>query len=663
METRASSNAVIARYDYTLLVTGHRQRVVDHTGATTTYSYDDLYRLVNETITNPILGNVVNTYTYDEVGNRTYSIQNGVHTAYTYDANDRLLTAGGETYTYDANGNTLTVAIDSELTTNTYDANNRLIHMVKQVGGSVVDDVRYEYDIDGLRVAKNDDGVATKFVLDKNRDYGQVLAELDASNQPSVTYVYGDDLISQQRAGNDSFYLYDGHGSTRALADSTGSITDTYDYDAFGSLLDTTGTTENSYRYTSEQFDASLGQYYLRARYYDPSIGRFTQMDSWLGSASDPVTLHKYAYGNLDPINHTDPSGHFGLMEFGAANSIATELTLMQVNAGISLLDFSLTGNVEMPSASSLGIAAVSAIAPIAGFKILKLLSNKFRQACNSFTEETPVLTDSGPKAISDLAIGDKVWAFNDDTGQLELQEVVHFIERSGTYTLVHLTTESGEVLSATEGHPFYVKTAHGWQWIEAGEITKGAIVRDRDGNEQHIVALETSEFQGIVYNLTVANDHTYFVGDDRVLAHNATVCTPLFWSSRSADKLFYGVVEGGKAKGFHHRPGGLDPDSARLIRKSTVVDSGKWTGAYKAKVEICESGQCYKKTDESTFFPDSWSRSRVQNEVTSAYNNALVSFGGKVPPGGFVSKSSNGYPIFIVTKPDGELVTAYPHF
>lgn len=73
-------------------------------------------------------------------------------------------------------------------------------------------------------IAKNDDGITTNYLVDKNRDYGQVLKELDSANTETVSYLYGDDLIKQTRASNDSYYLYDGHGSARALSDAAGSI-------------------------------------------------------------------------------------------------------------------------------------------------------------------------------------------------------------------------------------------------------------------------------------------------------------------------------------------------------------------------------------------------------------------------------------------------------
>jgi RHS repeat-associated protein len=79
---------------------------------------------------------------------------------------------------------------------------------------------------------------------------------------------------------------------------------------AFGEMLNESGTTENSYRYTGEQFDSNLNQYYLRARYYNQGVGRFTQMDTWMGNDGDPITLHKYLYANVDPVNGSDPSGY-----------------------------------------------------------------------------------------------------------------------------------------------------------------------------------------------------------------------------------------------------------------------------------------------------------------------------------------------------------------
>ena len=89
----------------------------------------------------------------------------------------------------------------------------------------------------GVRVSSTVGGVLTRYVVDKNRDFAQVLEEVDGLGALVVRYVHGDDLISQSRAGTTSYYHYDGLGSTRALSNDTGGTTDTYTYDAFGNLI------------------------------------------------------------------------------------------------------------------------------------------------------------------------------------------------------------------------------------------------------------------------------------------------------------------------------------------------------------------------------------------------------------------------------------------
>jgi RHS repeat-associated protein len=106
-----------------------------------------------------------------------------------------------------------------------------------------------------------------------------------------------------------SFYGYDGGGSVRQLTNAAGTVTDTYNYDAFGNLLNSTGSTPNNYLYRGEQFDPSLNLHYLRARYYNPAIGRFMGRDPFGGYLDEPATLQKYLYTGSDPVNWVDPSG------------------------------------------------------------------------------------------------------------------------------------------------------------------------------------------------------------------------------------------------------------------------------------------------------------------------------------------------------------------
>jgi RHS repeat-associated protein len=122
---------------------------------------------------------------------------------------------------------------------------------------------------------------------------------------------------------------FDGHGSVRFLTDSTGAITDTYDYDAFGNLLAQTGATLNNYLFAGEQFDPVLGVYFNRARYYDQRAGRFWSTDTWDGNDEDPISLHKYLYVSANPVNRVDPSGHEGLGELSVSIAIQTQLFVM----------------------------------------------------------------------------------------------------------------------------------------------------------------------------------------------------------------------------------------------------------------------------------------------------------------------------------------------
>jgi len=101
----------------------------------------------------------------------------------------------------------------------------------------------------------------------------------------------------------------DGLGSIRRLTDEAGTITDGYTYSAFGELLAHTGSDSQPYSFTGEPLDPNSGWQYHRARWMDPSVGRFLGMDPWDGSEFEPVTLHKYLYGNSDPLGLVDPSG------------------------------------------------------------------------------------------------------------------------------------------------------------------------------------------------------------------------------------------------------------------------------------------------------------------------------------------------------------------
>ena len=302
LSTQVSS---LASYTYTLDAAGNRTTVTELGGRTVNYTYDDLYRLTSESIANDphgINGNA--SYSYDPVGNRlnrSSSITPVPSQSSSYDANDRLTSDG-----YDNNGNTTTNNGNSYA----FDYEN---HLTTLNGGSA----RYEYDGDGNRVAKTVGGVTTNYLVDTNNPtgYAQVVDELQ-DGTVFRSFTYGHDRISERIVGSSlSFYQYDGHGSVRQLTGASGTITDAYDYDAFGNLIYRSGTTANDYFYCGEQFDANLGFYNLRARYLNPSSGRFWTMDSFMGAPNDPLTLHKYVYAKSNAVSNVDPSGLAGIAE------------------------------------------------------------------------------------------------------------------------------------------------------------------------------------------------------------------------------------------------------------------------------------------------------------------------------------------------------------
>jgi RHS repeat-associated protein len=281
------------------------------------WTYDGINRLTNETISlDPNNKNGSVGYGLDPVGNRTSltSSLSGVNSASsTFNANDER---AGESY--DANGN-VTAAGGK---TFSYDSEN---HLVSMNGGAVT----IVYDGDGNRVAKTVNGVTTQYLVDdlNPTGYPQVVEEL-VGGAVARQYTYGLQPISQNQSISStwtpSFYGYDGLGTVRQLTSSGGSITDTYDYDAFGNEVHSTGTTPNNHLYRGEQFDSDLGLYYLRARYYNPTTGRFMSRDpenpgsfDSNGNPVDPKTLHKYLYADGDPVNGFDPTGHNDDEEYG----------------------------------------------------------------------------------------------------------------------------------------------------------------------------------------------------------------------------------------------------------------------------------------------------------------------------------------------------------
>ena len=326
-ETVDSDSNLVVKYVYTLGASGERLKV-EELDRTVEYGYDELYRLTSETITKG-KNKTTCAYEYDSVSNRTLKTVNGVDTVYIYNSLNQLISENDTTYEYDLNGNLVRVIGVGKSSLYEYNAENKLVKATVQQGNNVVVET-YTYDYAGNRTSKTTktngkSPVKVKYLND-NSSLTNVLVEIGTNGDEICYYTIGADLVSQEIDGEVYTYIYDGHGTVRALANSKGKVTDTYTYDAFGNLISSTGSTANNYLYCGEQFDETTGLYYLRARYMDTSIGRFISQDSYAGSTADPASLHKYLYCNADPVNNIDPSGYFLFsLAAGSASSVAID--------------------------------------------------------------------------------------------------------------------------------------------------------------------------------------------------------------------------------------------------------------------------------------------------------------------------------------------------
>ena len=150
-------------------------------------------------------------------------------------------------------------------------------------------------------MAAVENGTYTEYIYDRDN----IIAEYDKNEQRTNRYVRGEDLIFQKnKQASISYYLHNAHGDVTKLVDSAGNVRNSYSYDAFGNITSYVEQVENRFRYTGEQFDTATGQIYLRTRYYDPKIGRFTQENPYRGDG-----LNLYTYVSNNPVKYIDPTG------------------------------------------------------------------------------------------------------------------------------------------------------------------------------------------------------------------------------------------------------------------------------------------------------------------------------------------------------------------
>jgi RHS repeat-associated protein len=282
-------------------------RISSYTGpeGTLDYEYDATGQLIGVT------GARTESYSYDENGNRTM-------TGYETGDLNQLLSDGTYDYEYDLEGNLVRRGriSDGEVTEYTWDHRQRLTRVVvKDDLDDTIKEARYTYDVFDRRIGvwEDADGEGSEEATERWTVYDgdNPWADFDAEGDLQTRYLYGqaiDQLFARIGQSNDvDWYLTDHLGSVRQVAQIDSAILDEIDYDSFGQILaETEPENGDRFKYTAREWDALIGQYYYRARYYGPDIGRFYSEDPLQFNAGD-VDLYRYVFNS--PTNYNDPTG------------------------------------------------------------------------------------------------------------------------------------------------------------------------------------------------------------------------------------------------------------------------------------------------------------------------------------------------------------------
>ena len=243
------------------------------------------------------------SYLYDLCGNRLKKLDKNGKEEYNYNRKNQLISRerGGQRvmYQYNTQGNLLEAAGAEGSTRFSYNAFNQQTEVL------AVDGERLEnqYDAEYLRAGTIENGEKRTFLYYQ----GELIAEADKSEEPISRYILGYGVAAGWNQGREEYYSYhlDEQNSTVYITGMGGKIENVYQYDAFGVIRKSQERIRNRILYTGQQYDQISGQYYLRARYYNPVVGRFLQEDVYRGDG-----LNLYAYCENNPVGYYDDEGN-----------------------------------------------------------------------------------------------------------------------------------------------------------------------------------------------------------------------------------------------------------------------------------------------------------------------------------------------------------------
>ena len=238
-------------------------------------------------------------YAYDKAGNRIRKTDAQGEIRYLYNAKNQLVEeespADRKQFSYDRQGGIIEEKNAAGIRLFSYNSRHQQTRVETETG-SVQEN---RYDAEDLRFELLENGRRTSFVYHD----GELLEE--GREEQKTSYHLGAGMEAFRRGQELSYYHRDEQLSTALVTDGHRNVQNSYQYDAFGMSLGTTEKLNNRIRYTGQQYDDVTGQYYLRARYYNPVAGRFMQEDVYQGDG-----LNLYAYCGNNPVVYDDPSGY-----------------------------------------------------------------------------------------------------------------------------------------------------------------------------------------------------------------------------------------------------------------------------------------------------------------------------------------------------------------
>lgn len=313
-------------------------------GSVATLGYDDAQRLIS--LNNSKAQETIASYDYtlNGIGQRvnvraveqSFPFPPAADMSFTYGLANQQVSAGGMGQEFDTDGNLKRGYLGGLAADFSFDSRNQLT-----AGAGL----QYRYDAEGYRIAAG----GTRYVVDPMGALSRVLEERDNSGNVIARYVYGLGLISREDANGANFrvYHFDLRGSTVALTDGSGVVTDAYAYDPFGALVEASGGTANPFRYNGRDgvMTDSNGLYFMRARYFNPAVNRFIGQDVLLGDILEGQSLNRYAFVTNNPVSLIDPMGLSGGKDYDvslldAANFSAGLGDALLLGFGDNLRDF-----------------------------------------------------------------------------------------------------------------------------------------------------------------------------------------------------------------------------------------------------------------------------------------------------------------------------------